>query len=146
MTMLNESQVRTIMRTKLQKLSNLPNISWENRPFLPPDVTTDVGPVVLWIQEHQRTLDETQSAIGMIQTIGETLYSVYTPKGRGTKEADDLSKSIAESFEPTQSLTGINETIVIEHTERHPYRVDPDLPAWVFKTVSIRWRAFNPTS
>ena len=101
-----------------------------------------MGPT-LWIEERQNILGEPQTSIGYLEIMGETIYSVYTPKGQGTRAADDLTKLIMEAFQPTQSLIGTTETVILEKTTRQPYRENMDHSVWSFKSVIIGWRAFT---
>ena len=109
MSMISESDIRQVFRATLSEVSDLPDyIAWENRSKNPPDPGSDTEPPIVWVKEDLRILDETHTAFGFITSIGEMLYSVYTPLGRGTREADDLSLSIANAFMATQSLSGNN--------------------------------------
>lgn len=145
MTMLDESSLRTLFRTRLKTVSGLPGedyLAWENHQFDKPSAESDQ----LWIEEFVTILSEPKSSTGFIEVVGVTQYLVNCPKGGGTKDADDLSRLIAQAFEPGQSLTNSTLTVIIERTERSPYRPQPDGSAWVFKTITIRWRVFTPVT
>jgi hypothetical protein len=146
MAMLDEALLRRTFRDTLLGVSTIPDertmIAWENEPFDPPQMV-DVGPAPLWVKEHVRVLNESKSSTGFVEAVGETLYSVETPKNRGTEEADALAKAIAEALQAGNSLTATGLTVILEQTERRPYREDPNHPAWVFKTVACRWRTFT---
>ena len=145
MTLLNESTLRTVMRTQLKTVASLPASkyrAWENRKFKPPEADEDQP----WIREHVSILSERKSSTGYVEAVGTTQYSVYVPAGRGTAQADALAKAIAEAFEAGQSLTGTGLTVILERTERAPYRVDASDSIWVFKTVTSRWRVFTSSS
>jgi hypothetical protein len=146
MTMLDEKTLRTVLRTRLHTVSGLPSaIAFEGRVFQPPTLTTTSSSLPLWVEEQVRILSETKSATGQIEALGEALYSVYTPSGRGTEQADALAKLIAEAFQSGQGLSGSGLELALEHTERRPMRQDvsPYGQSWMFKTVAIRWRAFT---
>lgn len=153
MSMLDESVIRRIMRTRLSSVTHLPpesHLAWENHSFDPPsfDASEPISDV-LWVQEWQEILSEIKSSTGLIEAIGLTVWGVYTPKGRGTRGADDLSRTIAESFEAGRSLTGYNEstTVILERTSRGPYRSGgKGLDGWIFKPVTTRWRVFTPVT
>ena len=146
MSMLDETTVRQAFRTKLLTVSGLPDekqISYENRLFDPPDQPAEVGDKTLWVLEQMRILSESRSSDSLVEAIGEFLWLVYTPKGKGTEKADTLSRSIAEAFQAGQSLTKDGIGVILERTERRPYRGDANRPAWVFKTVATTWRVFT---
>jgi len=147
--MLDEARVRAVCATRLLTIPTLPDpltrIAWENRTFDTPELVVGPGPAPLWIKEFLEVLSETKSSTGFVEAIGRTLYLVETPAGKGTEEADALSKLIAEAFHSGQSLTENDLTIILEHTERQPYRTDFELPAWIFKTVAVRWWIFTPS-
>tara|TARA_R100001460_G_scaffold27881_11_gene55959 strand:+ start:5197 stop:5649 length:453 start_codon:yes stop_codon:yes gene_type:complete len=148
--MYDEVELRKALRARLQTASGLPsssNFAWENRVFVPPshDSTAPVDAVV-WLRENLRTLSESKSSNGFVETIGEYLISVFTAKGRGTNAADTLVKSIATQFAPGQSLTGTDIAIALERTSRSEYRASDEHPAWVFKVVTVRWRVFTPST
>jgi len=145
--MLNESDVRTAMRAQLKTVSTLPDdIMWQNHSWRPPDHPASTGPVQLWVRENQRVLEERKTSTGFIQTLGQTDYYVYAPRGRGTREIDDLTHDIATAFQPTQNLNGDETTITIVRTSRQPLGGDDNHPSWVVKGVSILWRAFTAVS
>jgi len=149
MTMLDESCVRQIMRTRLQSTAGLPDfdsrMAWENRVFAPPDFDQD-GPIdeVLWVREWLDPMTEIKSSSGFIEAVGLTIWGVYTPKGRGTRGAENLAKNIAERFEAGRSLTDDSgTTITLERTSRGRFQSDEERPIWVFKPVTVRWRVFT---
>lgn len=145
MAMLDETALRQLFRKRVRSV--LPRdvqVAWENQTFEPPSLEDGIGPVVLWMRELVRTLDETKSSTGFIEAVGEVLYMIETPAGKGTEAADALAKIVAESLQAGQSLTSPTLTVIVEHTERRPYREDPEHPAWTFKTVACRWRTFTP--
>lgn len=146
--MLDEARVRAVIATRLLTVTGLPDpvtgIAWENRNFDPPQQLAGPGLAPLWIREHQQVLSETRSSTGFVEAIGISQFLVETPSGKGTEEADKLSKAIAEAFEAGQSLTEDGLTVILEHCERSAYRSDFEFPAWIFKTVTVRWRTFTP--
>lgn len=146
MAMMDLTELRTTMRTQLKTVTTLPSAdrrAWENRTFRPPEVRDQPGADVMWVREQIRILSETKSSTGFIEAIGETLYMVHYPAGRGTGPMDELTLAIAEAFQAGQSLTGTGLTAILEHTERRPPRVDPTFPSWIFTTVAVRWRSFT---
>ncbi len=150
MTVLDEVDARIIMRTRLKTVASLPDpdtlIAWEHRTFRPPSLTKGTGTRPLFVSEQMRILTERHAAVGMLEVVGETLFMINTPAGKGTNGADILSKAIMEAFEPTQGLNSATQTVVIERSERRPYRANPVHEGWIFKTVAIRWRAYTLTT
>lgn len=150
MTMLDERGIRIAMRKKLKTVATLPKeslLAWENHRFEPPELTgSQRGPVTVWVEEAQRVLQEAKTSNGFIEAVGQTLWSVYAPKGRGTADLDELSKAIAEAFEAGQSVTGTGLTVILERTDRSELRPSGAHENWVFKVVTVRWRVFTPSS
>ena len=150
MTMADESDIRVTMRTQLNTVSTLPDVSvnmlYENIPFDPPDIPDGVQETSIWIEERQRILSENHTATQTLRTTGQTTYTFYTPKGAGTRDLEDLTKAVAEAFEPTNSLTGDVETIILLRTRRFPLSEREDHPGWVFKSVTIDWDVFTSTT
>ena len=144
--MMNENEVRQAMRARLKTVAGLPasdRRAWEGRTFEPPDLTAVDGARPLWIREIQRVLSERAAATGTDEAVGETLWMVETPDGKGTDEADTLALAIAEAFKPRQSLTKGATTVILERTERLPFARDEKHPLWMHKTVAVRWRVFT---
>lgn len=145
MTMLLESDVRTILRERLLTVSGLPPTNrraWENRRFKPPQPADDES----FVREWLTVLTESKSSTGFIEATGIVTYGVFVPVNAGTRGGEVLAKAIAEAFEAGQSLTDGSLVVTIEKTQRTPYRVDPNDEMWSFKTVTSRWRVFTPTS
>lgn len=147
MTVLDEVVLRQAFRAQLALVSGIPEKkfrAFENRVFDPPEIKeTSHGDEPLWIREQMRILSETKSTSGHVEAVGEYLIMVETPKGKGTEDADTLAQAIAEKFQAGQSLTKSGTTAILEHTDRRPYQIDLERPAWVFKTVAVRWRNFT---
>ena len=147
MAMMDEVILRQALRTQLLTVSSLPRAeyrAWENQVFDPPSPDENPhGEEPLWFREILRILSESKSSTGYIEAVGEYLIMVETPKGRGTEDADALAKAIADVFQPGQSLTKSGTTVILERTDRRPYLEDSERPAWVFKTISVRWRTFT---
>lgn len=145
MTFLDETELRKVYRAKVKLVSTLPDeqfLSWENRRFRPPEAESDQ----IWVVETLTVLSEQKSTVGCIEATGTYQVLVYTPEGSGTEEADALSKAIAEALESGQSLTSSAITVILERTERAPFRVNLNYPGWVFKTVTSLWRVFTESS
>lgn len=144
---LDEVTLRTVLRKRLFTVDGLPNkntrIAYENRQFKVPEIRAGARKLPLWIKEQLRILDETRSSQCFIEAVGEVLWLVETPEGRGTEQCDALAKKIADAFQAGTSLVGDGLTVKCEHTERRPYRPDPVQENWVLKPVVVRWRAFT---
>lgn len=145
--MLDESLVRRVMRTQLKTVGTLPpeaRLAWENHAFNPPapDAAEPIA-TQLWVREWQTILSEAKTSTGYIEAVGRTVYGVYTPTGKGTRDADDLSKAIADAFEAGQSLTDTPTVVIIERTSRDGYRPHESVGSWIFKPVAVRWRVFT---
>ena len=150
MTMLDETEVQKVFRARLQQTGGLPppdHRIWENRGGgLPPEPEDSDGADNTWIEEWVRILSERKSSSGCIEAVGEYLWAVYVPKGRGTETLNKLSKAIADQFEAGQSLVATGLRAILERTSRSGVRTNPAHPSWVFKLVTIRWRVFTPAS
>lgn len=132
------------MRVRLAaEVDDLPTYkAWENRPFkLPNPATTS-----LWLREKVYINSERKTTPMMIEATGETRYDIFLPAGGGTKEADDLTKAIAEAFEAGRSMTDGTLGIGIERTERKNLIHESEFENWSFLPVVIRWRVFTSTT
>jgi len=141
----SETELRKAFRTAWELVSGLPpDISYHNIRFTPPDHANTVGPIPVWVGEMSTILSERKTSTGFIEATGEYLLIVRTPKGRPTERADDLAQALVETLKPGQSLTTDCITVILERSERRPYREDPANPTWISKTVAVRWRVFSP--
>lgn len=139
----DKSRLRTMFRIRLATVSGLPTYkAWENRPFkLPNPSSTDT-----WLREKVYINSERKTTPALIEATGETRYDIFLPAGSGTKDADDLTKAIAEAFEAGNSLTNGTFGIQIERTQRGNLINETEFDNWSFLPVVIRWRVFTPTT
>lgn len=146
--MLDEVALRSVLRTQLFTVSGLPNkktrIAYENRQFKTPEIKAGARKLPLWIKERLSIFDETRSSQCFMESVGLIIWSVKTPEGRGTEQADALALKIAKVFQPGTHLVGDDITVLCEHTERRPFRPDPVHENWISKPVTVRWRVFTP--
>jgi hypothetical protein len=139
----DEVELRKVFRERLKTVTGLPAvIAWENVVTAPPALPTGGGSV-LWMEEVHRLLSEKASSTCLNEAVGEVLYLIFIPKGGGTREADELAQRICVAFRPRQSLTSSAITVMLEVTDRRPYREHERYPGWVFKTVAVQWRSFS---
>lgn len=145
----DEVEVKRLFRAKLRAVASYPGdalVAWENVGFAKPTVPAAGDPSTpVFVQEQYRMLSETRVGSAILEALGEALFLVHVPKNRGTEAADRLAKEIADALEAGGHLPGDGFAVILEHTERRPYRESQTDPGWVFKPVATRWRAFTPT-
>lgn len=138
--MLDIAEVRRQMRTQAKTASSWPVdalVDYEGLSFTPPP--TD--PPVLWVRETLLVAGETLSANDMVETIGQTRYDVFGPRGRKASTIDDAALAIANVFEPAQSIGALG--IQLYRTYREPAKTGD---VWRFVPVVVEWRVFTFTA
>lgn len=87
--------LRVNLRTRLSGMSEFPgddHIAAENRPFKTPEDDS------LWLRENLVYGDEILTSSRMTMMVGIYWLFVNSPAGKGTEDAEDLSKKVAEAF------------------------------------------------
>jgi hypothetical protein len=144
--MVDYVQIRLAFRKVLLAISGLPpkeRRSWENRTFNPPN------PPALWVREALLPVREFAVATGMVQFDGIMVYDVIAPANKGTEDAEDLSKLIADAFKPATGLTDPVQ-VAIDRCERLQGRDMSTIGAaagtWWQIPVQVKFRSYavNP--
>lgn len=106
--------IRQALEVKLNSISGLPSVAWENVQFDPEDNTSYVQPMFSPTnrQPAVRGLNPQQYYRGLFTV------NVYTPADQGPSAADTLANTIIENFEATSDLTANSKTISIRTADR----------------------------
>lgn len=144
--MLNEQEVRNVMRDRLLSIAGLDgtsggNVAFQNRPFTPP--TPERG--VFWVSESQEIVDETLNATELVEVNGFTIYRVYTSAGSSVEVSSSTSLAIVNAFRPGQTLRDVGGVpqdcgVVLWKSFRLSPFHDDDSDAWYIQPVQVNWR------
>jgi hypothetical protein len=116
-------------------------ISWENRPFVPPNDGD------FWIRESTQVILEHHPAFELNWVEGRTAFDVFYPAGaktNATERVEDLQQLIADAYEKRQSLTNNGTIVGISSVRRTSGEKTDD--AWWMASVSIYWRTYSPAT
>ena len=148
--MLDEQIVFSLMRDRLLSIAGLDgssggNIAFQTRPFSRP--APERG--VFWVSEAQEIVDEDLNATETTQTVGFTIYSVYTAAGASVEIGNATTLAIADAFRPGQSLRTVGGVpqdcaVILWKTQRNSPFYDGDSDAWYIQPVQVNWRVHTP--
>ena len=124
--------IRAALETKLNNVSGVPSIGWENLQFSPTTGQSYVIPRLLPTRREPAVMGPNPQMYyqGVFRVI------CYVPEGNGPSAGDDLADKIIEAFEAATDVT-YNSTIVsIRYAERES--ADIDGPFYMIP-VNIGW-------
>ena len=144
--MLNETQTRVLIRTRLLTAAAIPDAlwAWENMAFDPPASS----PGVIWGRERMQIMAEQRSMSAMERTDGRMIYELLTPLENGTEDLDLAISKIKDVFPPGTWLCHPTDPwtpVQVVRTERLAGRKDEFSPAWYYRPIVIAWRAHSST-
>ena len=128
------SDIRSVFDTKLNSLSGLPSVAWENIKFDVVEGTTFIRPTVLPTISTMSTLGRQQK--------NEGIYSIeiFVDKGNGTKDLLDLVDDIYDHFVSTISLTANSTKVYLQAIARTPTTIDG---SWATCSVDINFFTYS---
>lgn len=99
----------------------------------------------LWARETLLPASERWSASGLVEGSGLYEMDVIAGLGKGTEEADALTRSMVDAFEPGTHLLIVGTAdryLSIDRAHREPVRQwDQN---WAAFPVLVTWRAYEP--
>lgn len=148
--MLDEQEVRNVMRDRLLSVAGLDgssggNVAFQNRPFTPP--TPERG--VFWVSESQEVVDEALNATELVQADGFTIYRVYTAADSSVELSASTALAIIDAFRPGQTLRDVGGVpadcgVVLWKSFRLPPFQEDETKAWYIQPVQVNWRVHVP--
>lgn len=128
--------IRAALETKLNAVSGVPSIGWENLQFSPTTGQSYVKPRLLPTSRVPAVMGPNP------QMYYQGIFRVdcYVPKDKGPAAGDDLADKIIDAFEAATDVT-YNSTIVsIRYAERES--ADIDGPFYMIP-VNIGWYIYS---
>lgn len=128
-----DTKIRAAFATRLQTLSRLPPVAWENVAFTP---TAGVA----YIRPHLLPGEPVQAEIG---TLGQNWHngiyqiSIYAPAGQGTATISALRDAIIDHFKRGTLLTYSDITVQVVKAFSGPMLQETD---WIHLPLTIRYR------
>lgn len=128
--------IRAALEVKLNGISDLPDVAWENLNYTPTTGTSFVKPrLVPTVREPAvRGLNP------QIYYQGIFRVDCFVPEGLGPAAADDLADKIIDAFEATTDVTNGSTIVSIRYAEREQGMPDG---AFFMIPVNIGWYIYN---
>jgi hypothetical protein len=130
---MSQTDVHAALSTKLGTISG-EEIAWENSQFEPTLGTR-------WIREVYAPAPMVQSSLGTAgynRLTGVYFLDVFTPVGRGWKDAEELVEILLEAFPRGAVLTAGSVEVRVERSYRSEARVEDH---WYHVPLAIEFRA-----
>lgn len=111
--------IRSALEVKLNSVTDVPSIAWENLSFSPTTGQAYLKPRLIPTRREPavRGLNPQMYYQGVFR------IECYVPEGNGPSAADDLANKIIEAFEATTDV-GSGTTVSIRYTEREQGELD----------------------
>jgi hypothetical protein len=124
--------IRAALETKLNNVSGVPSIGWENLQFSPTTGQSYVVPRLLPTRREPAVMGTNP------QMYYQGVFRVvcYVPEGNGPATGDDLADKIIEAFEAATDISYGGTTVSIRYAERES--ADIDGPFYMIP-VNIGW-------
>ena len=129
-------EIRSILEVQLSNISNVPQIAYENVPYVPTTGTSYIKVDYLPTSRRPavRGLNPQQRYDGIFA------INCYAPEGNGPSAAETIAENVMTAFEATSSFTTNNVTVSIDYAEADQALVDSP---WFLVPVNIGWYAYN---
>ena len=128
------SDIRSALDSKLNSLSGLPSVAWENTKFDPTEGSTFLRPTVIPVISTMSGLN------GQQKNEGIYLVEIFVDKGNGSKDLLELVDDIYDHFRSTTSLTANSTKVYIQAIERSPTRIEG---SWAICSVDISFFSYS---
>lgn len=131
------SAIRSALTARLQTLSGLPAVAWENVPFTPVAGHPYLKPTLLPAEPFQAELGTSGQNIHM----GIYQISIFCPTGTGIASLNTLRDALCDHFKRGTSLvySGIETRI----TKAFPGQMLQETD-YIHQPITIQWRAYAP--
>lgn len=129
------NDIRVALDSRLNALSGLPDVDWEN-------VGLDPVSSEEWVQARLAPAQTRPAVAGPNPTErynGTYLINIFWPSYEGPKQAEDLARRIKEQFPPGDVLTNNGVRVRIRYSEQQQAIQDP--PYYQIPVV-VSWYAF----
>ena len=129
-------EIRSILEVQLVNISNVPQIAYENVPYVPTTGTSYIKVDYLPTSRRPavRGLNPQQRYDGIFA------INCYAPEGNGPSAAETIAENVMNAFEATSSFTTNNVTVSIDYAEADQALVDSP---WFLVPVNIGWYAYK---
>ena len=129
-------EIRSILEVQLSNISNVPQIAYENVPYVPTTGTSYIKVDYLPTSRRPavRGLNPQQRYDGIFA------INCYAPEGNGPSAAETIAENVMTAFEATSSFTTNNVTVSIDYAEADQALVDSP---WFLVPVNIGWYAYK---
>ena len=129
-------EIRSILEVQLANISNVPQIAYENVPYVPTTGTSYIKVDYLPTSRRPavRGLNPQQRCDGIFA------INCYAPEGNGPSAAETIAENVMTAFEATSSFTTNNVTVSIDYAEADQALVDSP---WFLVPVNIGWYAYK---
>jgi len=129
-------EIRSILEVQLANISNVPQIAYENVPYVPTTRTSYIKVDYLPTSRRPavRGLNPQQRYDGIFA------INCYAPEGNGPSAAETIAENVMTAFEATSSFTTNNVTVSIDYAEADQALVDSP---WFLVPVNIGWYAYK---
>lgn len=127
--------IRSALTARLQTLSGLPSVAWENVPFTPTAGSMYLKPSLLPGEPVQAELGTN----GLNMHTGLYQISVFAPAGAGVAAVNTLVNAICDHFKRGTELTYGGITVRMVKAFPSPMMQETD---WIQIPITVMWRAY----
>ena len=129
-------EIRAALEVKLDSITDIPSIGWENLQFSPTTGQPYLKPRLIPTRREPavRGLNPQMFYQGIFR------IECYVPKGSGPAAGDDLADKIMEAFEATTDVSQAGTIVSIRYAEREQAEIDG--PFYVIP-VNIGWYIYK---
>lgn len=128
--------IRAALETKLNSVSGIPSIGWENLQFSPTTGQPYVKPRLL----PTRREPAVRGINPQMYYQGVFRVECYVPEGNGPAAGDDLADKIIEAFEAATDVNYSGTIVSIRYAEREAAEIDG--PFYMIP-VNIGWYIYS---
>lgn len=127
--------IRSALTARLQTLSGLPSVAWENVPFTPTAGSMYLKPSFLPGEPVQAEI----GTYGQNMHTGLYQISVFAPAGTGVASLNTLRDALCDHFKRGTELIYSGVTVRLIKAFPSPMMQETD---WVHIPITVMWRAY----
>lgn len=129
-------EIRSALEVKLNSISGMPSIAWENVSFSPTTSQSYVKPRFF----PTRREPAVRGLNPQMYYQGIFTIDCYVPEGTGPSAADTLADTIIDAFEATTDVSAGTTTVSIRYAERGQGELDGP---YFMVPVTISWYLYK---
>lgn len=137
--MSNVQDIRRALEKKLNSISGLPSIAWENVPFNAEGSSSFIRASLTIAEMRPSSVGVNSQILYRGLFLLDVFYRQNQPTNAGTATPDSIADTIISNFQYATELIENSKTVRIRFAERSGAVQDPP---WYFVPVAITWYAY----